>query len=65
MFIVSDSIRKGLNFIFMLCLIFHVNYRTYLGTYPFLVIEDLDIIKVITVKEFNKFIDRFVRTPII
>lgn len=28
---------------------------------PLIVIENLDIIKAITVKEFNKFTDRYVR----
>ena len=28
---------------------------------PFIVIENLDIIKTITVKEFKKFTDRYVR----
>ena len=42
-------------------MVFWFHCRLYIGTMPFIVIENLDIIKTITVKEFNKFTDRYVR----
>ena len=37
-------------------------YRVYFGRRPELVTTDLDMIKAITIKDFNHFIDRRVRT---
>ena len=40
---------------------FVIERRIYFGTKPFLLIMDLDMIRDVTVKQFDKFVDRLVR----
>ena len=41
---------------------FVIERRIYFGTKPFLLIMDLDMIRDVTVKQFDKFVDRLVRS---
>ena len=42
------------------CLTWSLFFRIFLGMRPFVVISDVDLVKEITVKHFDKFVNRFV-----
>jgi len=39
-------------------LVYHVCSRFYVGQRPYLLVADLEMVKQVTVKEFNSFVDR-------
>ena len=55
---IASSFKLVIYVIFMLL----ISFRIYFGSKPFLFITDLNMIKEITVKQFDKFVDRTVST---